>query len=1110
MAIDISGKTFDSRHNYSELISMQGRVVSDTPLNEGAAIVDRRFRAESIDLAGFSGYPAHLPDSFRIDVSGGELRIHPGRYYVDGLMAENFGHGDHEFYLPLEELRSDEPVPFQFQPYLPILEPLDLEDGRYLAFLDVWKRPVTFLEDPDLIDPAIGVDTSARMQTVWQVKLFAVDDGVTCNTDDDAIEGWEAFTEASGARLTTRANAASAVNDPCRLPPEGGYRGLENRTYMVAVHDVNEDGLALLKWSQVNAAFAGKILAQPANNTLTLEQVAKDDYLRFSAGDWAEITDDVRVLEGNPGSMVRILSVNDATNTIVLENPLAVGEIMLVPASTAANQSIHPILRRWDQSGVVLDSDGNEIVNLDAPDSEGLIPAPEGVFIALEDGVEAAIDLDAAGGDYHVGDNWSFVTRYADSSVEVLTDAPPQAFHHHYCRLAVVDVSEGEFVDPVFQDCRDPIGTAGCCTVVVRPGEDIQAALDSLSPEFGGCVCLKVGVHTIHRPLVIRYSNVTLHGESHGAQILNLSNDSAILVRSDDDSRLSGIHLSMFSVVNRGGTEMPQGIVSFRSVDDSVMEDCRVFSLDGITSGFGNPAIALFDCERVRVTHCTLEGAPIGVWMDDDGQDLVVQGNVISYSDEQLSGLIGVAIARLTGRVRVLDNDIDGFVRGVVVNNDPVGAPFSTAAHSEVKGNRITLGRMAGELDAVAVECNCANGTVSENQITLLAEDSIGVMVRGVGTLVERNRIETEEQIELQVAILVGSDSDLFSGGITVAQNWIRGCNGGVVAERVAGLRVDNNDISGDGGTELAVSVTECDLASVENNAFVNVTVSVFASQCEDIQIISNQILEGGIAITCERCTRVDISNNQISNCTHGGIVLLLCIARAGVIANRLNYVGSAAQGIFVSSIMALFQLGECHVESNEVLNTGVGEDEVVNSQAAVGIGALFVLEARIESNLVSYSDLLTRQSVLENRALLMQGLFELSFPISDRRFVLLGYAAQVANNKFLGSSADTMVQIRSSSLTDNIRFRFERVLFNNNFIEHVGNNDDNIASGATVILNGHHASVMGNHVKSGTFFLPSFDFNNMPGPYIGNVVRGTVINHPEFPSPESSFNTQA
>ncbi|OEE67114.1 hypothetical protein A1OO_15265 [Enterovibrio norvegicus FF-33] len=1116
MAVDISGKTFDPRHNYAELVSMQGRVVSDTPLNEAAAMIDRRFRAETIDLAGFCGYPAHLPDSFRLDVVAGSLLIHPGRYYVDGLLAENFGYDEHHFSLPLEELHSEVPIPFDDQPYRPMLTSADPgiqpEDGRYLAYLDVWKRPITFLEAPDLVDPAIGVDTSARMQTVWQVRLFGpVGEGVTCNTDDEDIEGWDAFIAPSSARLSSRANPASAVNDPCLLPPEGGYRGLENRTYMVAVHDVNEAGLPLMKWSRVNGAFAGRILAQPANNTLTLEQVAKDDYLRFSAGDWAEITDDVRVLEGLPGTMVRILSVNDAANTVVLVNPLAAGEIVLVPASTAANQTLHPILRRWDQFGVVLDTDGNEMTNLDAPASDGLIAVPEGVFIALEDGVEVALSRDAGAGEYHIGDNWSFVTRYADSSVETLTNAPPQAFHHHRCRLAVIDALNGEFVVPVFQDCRDPIGVTGCCTVVVRPGEDIQAALDSLSPEFGGCVCLKVGVHVIRRPLRIRYPNVTLHGESHGAQIRHLGNDAALLVSGEQEETLSGIHVTMISVLTGLSTEKPQGVMVFRHVQDSLIEDCRVISTRESAVPTDNPAIGLFDCERVRVAQCSLSGTQIGVWMDDGGEDLVIENNQINAHVDnggQESGIVGVGVARLTGRVQVLGNDIQGYVRGVVINNQPLGRSFSTASYSTVMGNRIVLGRLQSNQEAVAIESACAFGVVSENQIMLAAEDSTGIMVRGLGALIERNRIQTQEQIESQIAILLGGDDEMFTGGITVAQNWIQGCTGNIVAEQVTGLRIKNNDFAGDSGDELAVSLSECTVVNVDDNTLSGCTIGVFASQCEDIQMQNNHIVDGGAAVLCERCVRVDIANNQISNCRNGGIFVALCLARAAIIGNRLNYVGAEGKSVLASSIACIFQLGECHVESNEVLNTGVSKDEKVNPARTVGIGALFVLEARIESNLVSYSDLLTRERTLEDRALLMQGLLEIAFPLGATA-LRIGYSAQISNNKFLGRGADTVVEILSNSLIDNVHIRYERVFFNNNYVEHVGFVPDEIGQHATVVLRGFRAVVMGNQVKANTRFLPSFDFNNMQGPFVGNITTSSVINHAEFPAPQNAFNQQ-
>ena len=41
---------------------------------------------------------------------------------------------------------------------------------RSLVYLDVWRREVTHLQDPQLIEPAVNVDTTTRYQTAWQVK----------------------------------------------------------------------------------------------------------------------------------------------------------------------------------------------------------------------------------------------------------------------------------------------------------------------------------------------------------------------------------------------------------------------------------------------------------------------------------------------------------------------------------------------------------------------------------------------------------------------------------------------------------------------------------------------------------------------------------------------------------------------------------------------------------------------------------------------------------------------------------------------------------------------------------------------------------------------------
>ena len=64
----------------------------------------------------------------------------------------------------------------------------------------------------------------------------------------------------------------------------------------------------------------------------------------------------------------------------------------------------------------------------------------------------------------------------------------------------------------MLSDCRIPWPQPGCCSQVVKVGEDIQKAIDKLDG-IGGCVCLKMGVHHIVQPLRITQDNLTIHGE---------------------------------------------------------------------------------------------------------------------------------------------------------------------------------------------------------------------------------------------------------------------------------------------------------------------------------------------------------------------------------------------------------------------------------------------------------------------------------------------------------------------------------------------------------------------------------------------------------------------
>ena len=81
------------------------------------------------------------------------------------------------------------------------------------------------------------------------------------------------------------------------------------------------------------------------------------------------------------------------------------------------------------------------------------IPGGPGTSIILEHGVRIAFDTALSTAPFRSGDYWVFATRTADTSVERLKQAPPRGLHHHYCRLALLQVDGANQVTTV-TDCR--------------------------------------------------------------------------------------------------------------------------------------------------------------------------------------------------------------------------------------------------------------------------------------------------------------------------------------------------------------------------------------------------------------------------------------------------------------------------------------------------------------------------------------------------------------------------------------------------------------------------------------------------------------------------------
>jgi hypothetical protein len=524
MGTDLSRKRFKPDHDFSGVTMQQGRVQLDSDWNEQADILDRRLRSETVDIVGRCFVPEETPDGFKIEVSGATLTIGTGRAYVHGLQAENHGTAPPMFDPVLAEERGSTPRDLDDQPYLRDgAVAIPSAPGTYLVYLEVWQREVTHLLEPQLIEQAVDVDTTARVQTAWQVKILSdadgnpkdVGDDVNCSTPDNQIPGWAQVIAPSDGRLSIQAVDIPDPDNPCLLPPGSGYKGLENHLYRVEIHDGGEpDGTATFKWSRDNGIVASTVDDIPTEDSVVVDDIGKDDFLRFKAGDWIEITNDKRELNGQPGVMRKIKSVKDETRTLTLESYVP-APITSLYDSTKTDW--HTRVRRWDQNGLVEDSDGN-MTDLNPASSGGLIPVPAaGTSIVLEKGVQVTFET-AVVDRYHVADHWLAAARTADASVEELDEAPPVGIHRHHCRLALLHVPEDG--EPWVTDCRPRWPHRRCCTITVRPGQDVQAAIDRI-PEEGGRVCLDPGVHRLRVPLFIEgRSNLLLHGCGPGSKLI--------------------------------------------------------------------------------------------------------------------------------------------------------------------------------------------------------------------------------------------------------------------------------------------------------------------------------------------------------------------------------------------------------------------------------------------------------------------------------------------------------------------------------------------------------------------------------------------------------------
>lgn len=507
---DFSRNTFDKGKHYRGVLMQQGRVQLDADWNEQLAIDLHRDQREIRDLVGLSGAPDNADAGFAISTDGTALSIGAGRFYVHGILCENDSALDYAAQLDL--------------PNAPTPQSILGNATAGLVYLDVWNRHITALEDGRIQEKALsGPDTTTRVKTVWQVKVWPVqtaadagelkkliaardnvikqlstldpskpgdlvairrlriqlnqigaqiEDRANTPTCGTSFSNWKQQIARSSGTLDAHTRAPDPATTPCQLAPNAGYTRLENQLYRVEIHKGGDRTTATFKWSRDNGSIVTPIDSYDvANKKITIHDLGRDDVLGFANGQWAEIIDDTKELTGSPGQLVVVSGLDKDSRQLTL--PFA---------PTKVDQTFHPKLRRWD--------------NPPSAPADGISMTND--WIPLENGVEVKF----SDGTYKTGDYWVIPARTNTGDIEWPPDSapgstarPPLGIGHWYAKLALIGLN-GKTLS-ITSDCRNLFPPLTAFTELYYVGGDGQDAHTDGTLQYP----LEVGVSNGNRPV---------------------------------------------------------------------------------------------------------------------------------------------------------------------------------------------------------------------------------------------------------------------------------------------------------------------------------------------------------------------------------------------------------------------------------------------------------------------------------------------------------------------------------------------------------------------------------------------------------------------------------
>jgi hypothetical protein len=498
----------------------------------------------------------------------------------------------------------------------------DLKKGLYLVYLDAWQRHITAIEDPEIREAALEVpDTTTRIQTISQIKLLFLGEIDPALSQEQQQQKREKRLQDAWKQLSDRPVMLTA-RDPSDLKTNGlsnSGQTLDNQLYRVEIHRSGTLDTASFKWSRENGSIVNPINhINDRDNVIEIKLIGQD-IAQFDHQPWVEIIDEVRELNNQPGTLVRLTdaTLSGKSGKLTFDLTTRTGD--------AINQKNFPPerkpkIRRWDWTSK---DPGLRLKTTASPDA----------WIDLEKGIQIKFGVPQKRSDaeFQTGDYWLIPSRsdgilWPHDSRNQRQAQSPDGIQHQFAQLALVEVTADEqskalhfnvldnrrVVFPTLMNCFDKSG-------------------DSISGSLG--IGLGVGIKPKARLYV--QGNVVKAGQG----VLSCDTGSTV-VKLSGSTTPDQIHVG--DVIQVDGLAQELRVVVAIAGDGSLIVD-RPFTTTFSNSGFSyqQPVLRLDNSNLVPQLVLTGQNQ-VGIGTVAPDAQLTVQGNIGSQTEASSSAALHI------------------------------------------------------------------------------------------------------------------------------------------------------------------------------------------------------------------------------------------------------------------------------------------------------------------------------------------------------------------------------------------------------------------------------------------------------------------------------------